>query len=134
MTQRTVSITAGDRQLVERYDYLIVAAGSVPNYFGNDEFRIHSFELRTLRDAVRLRNHILNLFEKAVWTADEALRQAMLTIVVVGGGPTGLETAGAVYELYNHVLNREFAGERLHACYPGRAGYPVAGTVPRPLA
>lgn len=111
---RTVAITAGDRHLVEPYDYLIVAAGSVPNYFGNDEFRSNAFELRTLRDSVRLRNHILNLFEEAVWTTDEARRQALLTIVVIGGGPTGLETAGAVYELYNHVLNREFPQEHLH--------------------
>lgn len=111
---RTVAITAGDRHLVEPYDYLILAAGSVPNYFGNDEFRTASFELRTLRDAVRLRNHILNLFEEAVWTKDEARQQALLTMVVVGGGPTGLETAGAVYELYNHVLSREFAQDQLH--------------------
>lgn len=111
---RAVSITAGDRHLVEPYDYLILAAGSVPNYFGNDEFRIASFELRTLRDAVRLRNHILNLFEEAVWAEDETRRQALLTIVVIGGGPTGLETAGAVYELYNHVLSREFAQNHLH--------------------
>lgn len=111
---RTVAITAGDRHLVETYDYLIMAAGSVPNYFGNEQFRLNAFELRTLRDAVRLRNHILNLFEEAVWTEDEARRQALMTIVVIGGGPTGLETAGAVYELYNHVLNREFPQERLH--------------------
>lgn len=111
----TVAITAGDRHLVESYDYLVLAAGSIPNYFGNDEFRVASFELRTLRDAVRLRNHVLNLFEEAIWTKEEARRQALLTMVIIGGGPTGLETAGAVYELYNHVLSREFAQEHLHA-------------------
>ncbi len=112
--QRQVTIEAGDQTFTEPYDYLIVAAGSVPNYFGNDAFREHAFELRTLHDSIRLRNHVLNLFEQAVWQQDPATCQALLTIVVVGGGPTGIETAGAVYELYNHVLAKEYPHGDLH--------------------
>jgi len=112
--QRSVTIQAGERTVIEPYDYLIVATGSVPNYFGNDAFVDHAFELRTLHDSIRLRNHVLNLFERATWEKDDATRRALLTIVVVGGGPTGIETAGAVYELYNHVLAKEYAQGTLH--------------------
>lgn len=92
----------------EAYDYLIVAAGSVTNYFGNRALEQFSFEIKSLQTSLVLRNHILELFEKAAWTEDEAAREAMLTLVVVGGGPTGLETAGALYELYSYVLRNEF--------------------------
>lgn len=99
----------------EPYDYLIIATGSTPSYFGNDAFREHALELRTLSDAVKLRNHVLIQFEQAAWSQDAAQIEALTTIVVVGGGPTGLETAGAIYELYNHVLKLDYSQRELHA-------------------
>ena len=105
-TERSITIktnTNGDRN--ETYDYLFVAAGSNVNYFGNKSVQKNSFSLRDLNDSITIRNHILRLFEKAAWTDDDTKREALMTFVVVGGGPTGLETAGALYELYNNVLD-----------------------------
>jgi NADH dehydrogenase len=105
---KNVVIEMEHRMRIENYDYLIIATGSVVTYFGNESFRKHTFELHGLEDAITLRNHILRQFERAAWTEDLPLREALTTLVVIGGGPTGLETAGALYELYNHVLKREF--------------------------
>ena len=108
---KNVLIEMEDKIRFETYDYLIVATGSVPAYFDQESFKRHAFELNDLEDAIALRNHILSQFERAVWTDDPDLREALTTLVVVGGGPTGLETAGALYELYNHVLHREFSSD-----------------------
>lgn len=97
------------------YDYLILATGSTPTYYGNDEFKPYALELRTLEDALNIRHQILLRFEQATWADDMALREALTTIVVVGGGATGIETAGAIYELYNHVLKREYHHKSLAA-------------------
>jgi NADH dehydrogenase len=88
------------------YDYLIVATGSVVNTFGVAGSE-HAFPLYSLADAVRLRNHVLGLFEEA--SANPGLLdEGALTIVVVGGGPTGVETAGAMVELVRVVFRRDY--------------------------
>ena len=95
------------------YDYLIVAAGAVTNFFGNEKIQNHAFDLKKLRDAVALRNHVLENFEDAVTERDPAKRQAMLTFVIVGGGPTGVEFAGALKELIRTALSKDYS--ELHA-------------------
>ena len=88
------------------YDYLIVATGSVVNTFGVPGSE-HAFPLYSLVDAVRLRNHVLGLFEEA--NANPGLLdQGALTIAVVGGGPTGVETAGSMVELVRVVFRRDY--------------------------
>lgn len=114
-TAQSVTVMHHGEQRIERYDHLVVAGGSVYNFFGKQDIAKHSFVLNELTDAVKLRNHILRLFEKAIWEEDSAERDALTTMVVVGGGPTGIETAGAIYELYNHVLNREYPHRNLTA-------------------
>ena len=113
--EKTVTVDTEGTVHQFTYDYLILAAGSHSAYFGNDDFKPHSFELKTLENAIDLRNHALRLFERAVWVEDPQESERMLTFVVVGGGPTGLETAGALYELYNHVLDQEYKHDSLRA-------------------
>lgn len=101
-------VTTGDGELP--WDYLILAAGSATNFFGMDSVARNAFELKDLRQAIDVRNQILTLFEKASAEPDPARRQQLLTFCVVGGGPTGVEFAGALSELIRLVLVKDFPG------------------------
>lgn len=90
------------------YDYLILAGGSVTNYFGNADVERCAHDLKRLADAERLRNSILSTFEQASTEPDPVRRRALLTFVVVGGGPTGVEFAGALAELIRFVFRKDY--------------------------
>lgn len=107
---KCVYIQTDDFTRCEPYDYLIVAGGSVTNFFNMTDRAAQFFELKNLSDALAIRNHILRMYERAAWSDDDAYRRALTSIVVIGGGPTGLETAGAMHELYSHVLDKEYRG------------------------
>jgi NADH dehydrogenase len=92
------------------YDYLVLAAGSVSNYFGNDKLKQHSLALKNLPDAMTLHNWVLQRFERASWEPDPDRRAQLITFTVVGGGPTGIEFAGALLELIHPVLRKDFRG------------------------
>ena len=90
------------------YDYLILAGGSVTNYFGNAGIASRAFDLKSLADADKLRNSILCAFEEALGEEDRQRRRQLLTFVVVGGGPTGVEFAGALSELVQYALSKDY--------------------------
>jgi NADH dehydrogenase len=90
------------------YDTLIVATGARHHYFGNDAWERHAPGLKTVEDATRMRSTILSAFERAERCEDDSERAALLTFVVVGGGPTGVELAGAIGELAHTTLRRDF--------------------------
>src|SRR6185295_20298486 len=90
------------------YDYLIVAAGAAHSYFGHDEWRALAPGLKTLEDALDIRRRVLLAFEQAERETNPAEQRRLLTFVVVGGGPTGVELAGALAEISRHALAHDF--------------------------
>jgi NADH dehydrogenase len=90
------------------YDYLIVATGSSHSYFGHDDWARNAPGLKTLEDALEMRRRILLAFERAERETDTARRQALLTFVLIGGGPTGVELAGTLAEIARQTLRDEF--------------------------
>jgi NADH:ubiquinone reductase (H+-translocating) len=104
-TARTVRTTDG---WSSAYDYLIVATGARHSYFGHDNWETLAPGLKSLEDAIEIRQRVLLAFERAEREPDPVRRHAYLTFVIVGGGPTGVETAGAVAELRRYALRRDF--------------------------
>jgi NADH dehydrogenase len=105
---RTVDVTTADgagRRLA--YDHLVLATGATPNYFGNDAWLAAAPPMKTLHDAVELRDRLLHAFEAAALTHGEARRQ-WLTFAIVGAGPTGVELAGQLAALARRTLRRQF--------------------------
>ncbi len=106
---RSIVANSADRKDVPLpYDYLILATGVQQSYFGHPEYEQHAPGLKCLADAVSLRNRILRAFELAEAEEDPALHQNLLTFVLVGGGPTGVEMASAIAVLIRITLKREF--------------------------
>jgi len=90
------------------YDTLILGTGVRPHYFGHDDWKANAPGLKTVEDATRIRAKILDAFERAEREDDVSARRAWMTFVIVGGGPTGVELAGAVAELARHTLRHDF--------------------------
>jgi NADH dehydrogenase len=130
-----------DRDETLDYDSLIVACGAETSYFGKDEWRDVSFSLKTLADAVELRNGIYSAFEEAERTEDQAEREQWLTFVVIGGGPTGVELAVELAIIAHDTMKGYFeriqpakarvilldAGERVTAAFSEKLSKKVAG-------
>lgn len=90
------------------YDYLVLALGGATSYFGHPKWEAHAQGMKSLEDALRIRSDVLLAFEKAETESDPITRQRLMTLVVVGGGPTGVELAGAFAELTRTVLRSDF--------------------------
>ncbi len=105
-----------DRQIVITdtgeipYDEVVIAAGSTDNFFGLEELEAHAFGFKELPEALPVRNHVIGCYDRALIETDPERVQALLTFVVVGGGPTGVELAGALAELNRHVMSRDYPG------------------------
>jgi NADH dehydrogenase len=102
---RCVQLTDGSRVA---YDHLVVAAGATHSYFGNDQWACVAPGLKTLADAFEIRRRVLMSFEAAETATDPQRRRALLTFVVIGAGPTGVEMAGTLAEIAKHTLSGEF--------------------------
>jgi len=126
VSARAVCLAAGDRV---RYDVLVLATGATHSYFGHADWALAASGLKTLTDARLIRSHILQRFEQAEMSADPAEQQRLMTLAIVGGGPTGVEMAGTIAELARYTLARDF-----RKIQPGKARVLLIEAGPRLLA
>ena len=137
------AVLIGERRIP--YDQLVIATGARESYFGHDEWAAVTFGLKNIEDATMMRRRILLAFERAEDCEDEVERRRLLTFVVIGGGPTGVELAGALAELAKAALARDFrhidpttarivlveAGPRLLPSFPPRLSQAAADALRR---
>jgi NADH dehydrogenase len=103
-----------DKQILEtsigyiHYDFLVIATGATTNFYGNAEIQAKAIPIKSIEDALALRNTILTNFEKALQIKDETQLNSLMDFVIVGGGPTGVEIAGALSELRKHVFPKDY--------------------------
>lgn len=91
-----------------RYDYLVLATGATTNFYGNKEIESRAISIKSIEDALQLRNTIISNFEKALQVEDDVQLNSLMDFVIVGGGPTGVEIAGALSELKRHVFPKDY--------------------------
>jgi len=89
------------------YDYLVIATGCKTNFFGNKHIEENAFTLKSTYDAITIRNHILQTFEKII-SATEEEKEALMNLVIVGAGPTGMELSGAFAEIKAYILPKDY--------------------------
>ena len=110
---KVTEIDMAKRELVTQYerisfDKLVIAAGTTNNFFGNDTLDEHVYTLKTVPEAIRTRNAVLGRLERGSIETDPVRRKALLTFVVVGGGPAGVEVAGALGEMKRYIIKKEY--------------------------
>ncbi|HTE11969.1 MAG TPA: FAD-dependent oxidoreductase, partial [Chitinophagaceae bacterium] len=90
------------------YDALVIATGAGTNFFGNQQLAANAFPMKSTIEALQLRNHLIQNFEDATIAGDPATKEILLTVVVVGGGPTGVEISGAIADMRSYVLPKDY--------------------------